>query len=62
MIAIIAHVTLIAYFVANSYMVVNYRANRYKTDQALVCYWNFWVDWFSFFWFDLVANTRFVKK
>ena len=43
-------------------MVVNYRGDRYRTDQALVCYWNFYVDWFSFFWIDLVANTRVVKK
>ena len=41
---------------------VNYRATKYKTGDGLICYWNFWVDWFSFFWFDLVTNSRFVKR
>lgn len=46
----------------NSHVVVNYRGDQYKEDQAIVCYWNFYVDWFSFMWIDYVANTKFVKK
>lgn len=45
-----------------SYLVVNYRANYYKTSDTLLCYWNFWIDWFSFLWIDFVNNSKFMKK
>lgn len=61
-IALAICVLLSLYYPINAYLTVNYRGNKYKTNEALVCYWNFWVDWFSFFWIDMFLNLKFMKK
>lgn len=54
--------TMLSFYIAfNSYLVVKFRAKNYKEDESRLCYWRFWVDWFSFFWIDILLNVRFIK-
>ena len=46
----------------NSYLIVKFRANKYTQKESNICYWRFWVDWFSFFWIDILMNVRFIKQ
>lgn len=62
MIVVFCFVILTFYVAINSFMVVTFRASKYKEDEALRCYWGYWVDWFSFFWYDFFANLKFVQK
>lgn len=62
MIASAGFFLLSCYIAINAHMVVFYRADRFKQNQSLECYWAFWVDWFTFFWIDLIMNLTFVEK
>lgn len=61
-ICIVTNILIILYFCMLSFVVVNYRGEQYRENEAIVCYWNFYIDWFSFMWIDYVANTKLVRK
>lgn len=46
----------------NSFQIVNYRAKEIKEDEALVCYWGYYVDWIVRVWIMMFVNVRFVRK
>ena len=50
------------YVPLNAYLIVNFRGDRLNSDDAIVSYFEYGIDWFSFFWAQIFLNIKFVKK
>lgn len=44
------------YFAINAYFVVNYRTKKFYHYEHIYCFFCFFVDWFSFFWWDTIRG------
>ena len=44
------------YFSINSYFVVNYRTLRFYEHEYTFCMFSYWIDWFSFFWYNTTMS------
>ena len=50
------------YIGVNAYFIVNYRKEKFLDNDALFCFYGFWVDGLFSFWYDLASRFKFVKK
>ena len=50
------------YFAINSYLVVNYRTVKFFERDYIWNFYCYFADWFSFFWVDIVSNTKIMRR
>ncbi len=50
------------YIGINAYFVVNRRKEKFLDNDALFCFYGFWVDYLFNFWYDMIRGTKFVKN
>lgn len=62
-VGVMAIVSVIDVYIGiNAYLIVNYRSEKFMENDALFCFYGFWIDWLAFFWIDLAKRTKFVRK